>query len=380
MTWIFWTSVALGWLTYRLVSRAFENQLWLNQFEDQQAPSYPRVSVVVAGCNEGPNVAACLKSILASEYPDLEVVFVDDRSDDETGEVAEAIAAGDSRLKVIRNQELPQGWLGKNHALWLGQKQATGSLLLFTDADVLFGPRVLRQAVNAMSSLNVHHLVVAPDVIRKGFWERLMVSYFLIIFSLRFQPTKVQGRNRFYVGVGAFNLVEARAYRLVGGHASLPMEVADDVVLGKWLKYSGFRQAVMGGKQVRVRWVEGLGGMVRGLEKNSYAGFGFSRWRFLREAGPLIVGSVVPLLVMLMGWVPAWACLLYLLPGLKLSFLFYRIDPEQSPFWLGLFYPAAGLMLSYILVRSVWLAERRQGIYWRGTFYPIKALREASWI
>ncbi len=378
MIWIFWAAVALNWLTFRLVARAFSGQLWLSQFEGQEPRAYPRVSVVVAGCNEGPNVKGCLSSLLAGDYPDLEVVFVDDRSDDDTGAVAEALAAGDHRLKVIRNEHLPAGWLGKNHALWLGQKQATGSLLLFTDADVIFGPKTLRQAVNAMVNLNVHHLVVAPDVVRKGFWERLMVSYFLWIFMLRFQPTRVFGNNRFYVGVGAFNLVQAGAYRMVGGHASLPMEVADDVVLGKWLKYSGFRQGLLGGEEVRVRWVEGLSGMISGLEKNAYAGFGFSRLRFLREGGPMILAAVAPLLML--GSVPGWAWLLYLLPGVLLSVAFARLDPQQSPFWLGFFYPLAGLVLSFILLRSAWLAERRGGIYWRGTFYELKALREASWI
>src|SRR5205807_1382828 len=170
-----------------------------------------------------------------------------------------------------------------------------------------------------------------------------------------------------YVGVGAFNMVRAAVYRALGGHTALRMEVADDVKLGKLIKRRGYRQLMAGaGSLIRVRWVVGLRGVVHGLEKNAFAGVGYSWTAVLVSSLMLLLGTVWPFAGMLVG--PPLARLLCLgavlsMPGAALVMRRSGISPLYALAW-----PLAAVLFAFILVRSAVLTQRQGGIYWRGTF------------
>lgn len=337
----------------------------------------PALSILVPACNEETTVERAMRSLLALDYPDLEIIAVDDRSTDATGAILDRLAASDPRLRVLHITELPPGWLGKNHALHIASQEARGEWLLFTDADVVFAPDTLRRAVAYARQERIDHLVVSPRCETHGFWEKLFVSYFGLMFSFRVRPWEVADpKSPAYVGLGVFNLVRAAAYRQFGGHCALPMEVADDMKLGKVVKRNGFRQALLeGGESVSVRWVVGFQGVLNALNKNAFAGFEFRLSAMLASLAALALTAFVPVFAL---FVPSWPIrLLAATTWLLMAFgagVMRRVSDASA--WYGLAYPLACILFIYIVLRSTWDAYRQRGIWWRGTLYPLEALKK----
>jgi hypothetical protein len=337
----------------------------------------PSLSVLVPACNEEKTLAAALRSLLAVDYPDLEIVLVNDRSTDSTGDLIESLGAGDARVRVVHVQELPPGWLGKTHALQLASQNARGEWLLFTDADVHFEPDSLRRAVSMAMDRQADHLCLGPRMDCGSFWEKIFVALFCTAFFFRYRPDLVERPGPSYVGVGAFNLIRASVYRELGGHSSLALQVLDDMELGRLVKSRGFRQCFAGsGTAVRVRWAEGLRGQVQVLEKNAYGGLGYSIRFALASAAITLGACLAPLWLAWCGlW--GWAALGY---GCMLCCGLVSSSGLGSPAWAGACFPLAGMLLAFIMLRSCWLCERQGGIFWRGTFYGLKQLRaELIW-
>ncbi|HZO88357.1 MAG TPA: glycosyltransferase family 2 protein [Chthonomonadaceae bacterium] len=337
----------------------------------------PRLSVLVPACNEAATVERAMLSLLALDYPALEIIAVDDRSTDATGAILDRLAAANPRLRVIHIRQLPPGWLGKNHALQVAGEHATGAWFLFTDADVVFAPDALRRAVAYACTHDIDHLAVAPHCETHGFWEKLFVSYFGLMFSFHVRPWDVPDPNKpAYAGFGAFNLVRAAAYRQFGGHRALPMEVADDMKLGKVIKRHGFRSAILeGGEEISVRWVIGFRGVLDSLTKNAFAGFEYRLGPMLASVAGLAVTGLYPAAAL---FLPPWptrllaaATLLAMLFG---AGLMRRLSGASA--WYGLAYPLATLIFISIILRSTWRAYRQNGIVWRGTLYPLEELKK----
>lgn len=337
----------------------------------------PRLSILVPALNEEATVEAAMRSLLALDYPILEILAIDDRSTDQTGAILDRLAVEEPRLRVLHIRELPAGWLGKNHALHVGSLQATGEYLLFTDADVHFEQGALRRAVALAVEQDLDHLVLFPEVVLKGFWETLCVWLFGIILVFNYRPWRLSDpKSKAYLGIGAFNMVRASTYRKMGGHAALPMDVADDMKLGKKMKESGGRaDSVQGDGYVSVRWVEGLWGLVEGLKKNMYGGFHFQPWRVLVGVFGLFCLFLWPVLGLFVG--PAGTRLLCVV---SLAMMVYaaRIAPPKpglSPLF-GLAFPLGTLVIYYIIYRSILYTYRQGGIVWRGTHYALADLRK----
>ena len=170
-----WFWLALGCLAAQLVVLGLlaGGGLALRKFEAAPRPPgrpWPAVSVIVAARDEAAGIEAAMGSLLALDYPALEVIAVDDRSGDATGAILDRLAAHDRRLRVLHVRELPPGWLGKNHAVALGAREARGELLLFTDADVEFAPAALRSAVSILEAEELDHLALGPGLRLPGAW------------------------------------------------------------------------------------------------------------------------------------------------------------------------------------------------------------------
>ena len=372
MTWLA-ILATLAWVLVTLTQ--VRVTLRLGMLPDRVVADLPSLSVLIPACNEQSTLSAALKSVLAVDYPGLEIILINDRSSDATGDLMESLAAGDERVRVVHIRELPPHWLGKTHALQVASRVARGDWLLFTDADVHFEASALRRAVSLALQRELDHLCLGPRLVCGSFWEKIFVGFFCTAFFFRYRPDLVGRPGPYYVGVGAFNLVRASVYRELGGHSALAMQVLDDMELGRLLKQRGFRQGFVGaGEAVRVRWAVGLRQQIQVLEKNAFGGLGYSPAFAVVASLLTLVGSLAPLWLLLcgqvgwglLGWLCMQVCALVSAPG------------PGSPRWAGLFFPLAGVLLAFIMLRSCWLGMRRGGIVWRGTFYSLEELRAAA--
>ena len=344
-------------------------------------PDPPSVSVVVPCRNEARGVVAAVRSLLSQDLPALEVVAVDDRSEDATGALLDALAAEDRRLTVVHVAALPDGWLGKNHALQAGGERARGEWLLFTDGDVVFAPDALRRALAFARRHGLGHVAAAPRFVAPGFLERAFVSGFACFASLAFRVADLpRAGTRGHIGVGAFNLVRREAWRRVGGHRRLALEVVDDVKLGLLLRRSGVPQgALSAGPLVSVRWQHGFLPSVLGLLKNAFAACEFRLGLAAAAAGVVLLLGAGPLAVALLalatghGAAAALAGLAVLLAGAIHGGVARRVAGGSGA--EGLLWPLAALLLAGVIAGSAALCWWRGGVVWRGTRYPLAVLR-----
>lgn len=337
-----------------------------------------RVSVIVAARNEQEHVGAAVGSLLALDYPGYEVIAVNDRSTDRTGEILERLAgANPARLRVLHVRELPPGWLGKPHAMGLAAQQATGDWLLFTDADVSFRPDALRRALVCAEEMRVDHLVLFPTALMHSLSERMVFAFFptLVVFGHR--PWKVSDpRTRDYVGMGAFNLVRRPVYEALGVRQALRMDVLDDMKLGKLVKEGGYAQRVAAGYGlITLRWGHGALGVLDNLTKNLFA-LMLYRW-------PRTLGAAFLLLLLHLGpfvglvFAPGWARLGYALAVGAVALIYFGMSRYSriSPLYIVL-HPISTVLFAGTLLRSMLLTLARGGVVWRGTKYPLEELRK----
>ncbi|HEY4593641.1 MAG TPA: glycosyltransferase [Thermoanaerobaculia bacterium] len=336
----------------------------------------PRVSIVIPARNEERNLEEALRSILALDYDNLEIDVVDDRSTDRTGEILDRMALADPRLRIVHVRDLPPGWLGKNHALWLGAGKATGEFLLFTDADVVMDPSTLRRAVGAMVADRLDHLTAAPEIARPSVLFEMFIGAFSLFFTLYTRPWKVKDpESPSHVGVGAFNLVRAAAYRAAGGHPAIAMRPDDDLKLGKLLKKKGFHQEfVFGLGALRVEWYASVRELIQGLMKNAFAGVDYRVWVVVVATVTQLLTLVWPFLALVLtAGAARWLNLGSVLVLVTLCWINAPLAGVRR--WHGLGFPLATLLFLYILWRAMLLTLWRGGIDWRGTHYPLASLK-----
>lgn len=374
-----WAGIAADYFTGARRARTLEKQ---PPYPGDAGQVAPPLSVVLAACNEEEKLPAAFRTLLAQEYPGpFEVVAVDDRSTDATPDLLDGLAEeGASRgvkVVVLHLRELPPGWLGKTHALYRGAERASGDYLLFTDADVHFGPDSLSRAVRYMEEDGRDHLVAFFRLDLRGFWENVFGLCFSFLFFMRFRPWRVRDkRTEEYLGVGGFNLVRRQAYEAIGTHRAIALEVADDMELGRRIKRAGFASDVLGVEHlITVRWQEGLSGLMGGLVKNAYAGLDYSPWVLLRSVVLLLGSMVWPLFGAFLA--PNRRARLGYAAALANIFGIgaYHARTGGVPAGYAVTLPLSSLLLIAVMFRSAWVAERSGGITWRGTLYPLDELR-----
>jgi glycosyltransferase involved in cell wall biosynthesis len=306
----------------------------------------------------------------------MEITVVNDRSTDRTGEILGRMAREDPRLRVVYVSELPSGWLGKNYAMQSAAERATGQWLLFTDADVLFEPSLLKRTIGYAQQQQVDHLAMLPQP-QMPTW---LLETFVVMFGLCFcTMTRLWNvgnpRSKAFVGVGAFNLVRAEAYRQIGGHRPVAMRPDDDLKLGKVLKFSGCRQGVLFGvDMLRVPWYGSLRELVVGLEKNCFAGLDYSLPATILSTGSMLAFAVWPFLAPLFtSGTTRW---LYIAVVLILWLLAWDSAAQLKARWSCAFgLPLATALFVFIIWRATLLTLKRGGIRWRDTHYPLAELR-----
>ena len=337
---------------------------------------WPLVSIVVPARDEAAMIEASLSSLLKLDYPNLEIIAVDDRSTDGTGEAMDRLAAQDSRLQVVHISELPAGWLGKNHAMHHAASVARGEWLLFTDGDILFAPQTLRLALRWVLDRRVDHLCLNPELTGGSYWERALVTCFGLMFFAGFLAWAIPTQwKRAYCGIGAFNLVRKEVYAAVEGFERLKMDVLDDVHLGKLIKHSGYRQQLLLGRDlISVRWQPSFWGVVRGLEKNGFASVHYSTAELISTSLIVLTASMSPYLGL--AWLPYSAAYGYVvavtLMHATYAYLGHRAGGSA---WIFPVLPGMFLTFIFILWRSAIITLRQGGVRWRDTLYSLEELR-----
>jgi glycosyltransferase involved in cell wall biosynthesis len=336
----------------------------------------PSVTIVIASRDEGQRVETTVRRLTAQRGLELQVVLVDDRSNENEAARLRALAGEDERIRLLRIDTLPDGWLGKCNALERGAELADSEWILFSDADTWMAPDLIARSIAEARRTGADHLCLIPSDKRLTFFGHAatlsMVSGFLIAAA------DVNQDRRFgTVGVGAFNLVKRGAYRSVGGHKTLRMEILDDAMLGALLRQNGFRSRCrIGYPHIEIHWAATVADLPRVLEKNAFAMTGYRTW---------LVASLVSFIILL--WAGALFAPLYAGPsGVSATLALWslalpaartarRYRQSALPTLLS---PLMLPVTSWVITRSTWVTLRNGGVHWRDTFYPLEALRRGS--
>jgi cellulose synthase/poly-beta-1,6-N-acetylglucosamine synthase-like glycosyltransferase len=367
---VFW--IVMIWVARRGMSRIPR----LAEVIPFSGPPFPRTSVLFAARDEAEKLPAALESLLAMDYPNFEIVAVDDRSADATSQILDDFARRDSRLRVIHIAGLPPGWLGKPHALDAAYHASSGEWLVFTDADVRFAPDLLRRALALVSREQWDHLTLLAALDLRGFWEPAAVGYLGLLFAVGMRPWQISNpQSKTYMGVGAFQMIRRSAYETVGTHRRLAMEVLDDMKLGKMVKLGGFRSGVAPSSGfLAIRWQEGIRNVIKGMTKNMFAGLDYSVARALASVAGILAISVLPFIGLFL--VSGIAQIAAGIASAGAIVFEVGLMPEARASRLFAFtHPLGALIVSYIILRSMIITLARGGVVWRDTFYPLEELK-----
>ena len=337
----------------------------------------PSITVIVPARDEAADIAATLESLLAQDYPNLQIIAVDDRSTDATGAIISTLSAEyPEKLRALHITELPPGWLGKTHAMALAARQAPTDYLLFTDGDVVFRSDAIRRSLVSAASTHADHLVTVPTTIIKRWDEAAILAFFQIFGLWGVRPWRVSDpkARRDAIGIGAFNLLRREAYLQVGGFEALRMEIVEDLGLGRRIKRAGLVQRIAFGRGlVSIHWAAGVTGLVNVMTKNLFSAFRFYVSLVLLACLWLLGFCVAPAVGLFWGStrVPAVLTLAAVAWGYRLM-----ARPSGLSSWNVLALPFSALVFLFTLIRSMLITLKQGGVVWRGTFYPLAELRK----
>jgi len=337
---------------------------------------WPRISIIIPACNEGDTIGVALKSVLESQYPNFEVIVINDRSTDNTGVVLAEVKALWPHLTVIQIDSLPEGWLGKLNALRVGTEKATGEYLLFSDADVEYDPTALSAAMDRVLTEELDMLALLPYL---KFTSRVQAAAIFFFGTLFFMGTRVAQVNRgvpsAYAGIGAFNLVRRSTFERTAGWQWLKLEIADDLGLAYMINEVGGKGRVgIATHHLALEWYPDMSSIVRGFEKNSFAAVG--HFSLLRSLAISLVLFVCPLALLGLLFTPLWGVGLLMIGAIWAGWL--SKGQKGIHFTVPLVSIFMGPFLAYCLMRSTWFTLRRGSVEWRGTRYGLQELKEAQ--
>ena len=364
--------------------KTLSNILRLPFFDKLSPPSpaiWPKLSIIIPACNEENTIEAALNTLLSQDYPDMEVIVVNDRSTDRTSDIINHLAEGHWALRVIHVDNLPDGWLGKVHAMHVGMMQTKGEWILYTDADVHFREGAIKKGVALALEKGVDHLAIGPGVKADSFLLEVVINAFGAMFMFfTGAGGKIDKDSNKAVGIGAFNLVRRSAFDKTEGFSWLKMEVADDVGLGLLLKKNGasFHFAVAK-KEISLIWYSSIAEMFKGLEKNIFGATSY--YRYVRMATVFLISIAfisAPFFTVIYLWgtflwpVGLIAYLLLVATGVVTKVRF------GSHFTPNLFLPLGQLIIGFMLLNAGLKCYLRGGILWRGSLYKISELRQGQ--
>ncbi len=349
----------------------------LNNTSSLPKAELPKVSIILSALNEEATIEASLLSMINCNYPSLEIIAVNDRSEDRTGEILNKLQQQHKDiLTVFHLDKVPSGWLGKNYALQFASEHAKGEWVLFTDADVFMKPGAIAKSISYAIRNKCHHLTLYEHHIRRKFSLKVMMLAHYVTYTFMFRPWRIRYKwSKKFLGRGPFNLVKKNTYFKCGGHKAIAMECLDDTQLGWLIKSNGFKQDIVDGRSfVEYEWYASIKELIKGWQKNCFPYFKFRKLKLVVETVAGAIFFYLPIIGALFfrapsRWINLGSILLFLAVW-GLTAKRYRIGIGFS-----FFYPIS-IMLNLFAVWSSMIAILKQkGVYWRGTYYSLEELK-----
>lgn len=366
--------VALVW-TWRELNAL--KPLRLNDFLLKE--NEPLVSVLLPARNEEKRILReCVDSLLVQDYENFEIIAVNDRSTDRTGEILREIAVKHAKLHVVEGAELPEGWLGKPFVLEQAFAKANGEWILTTDADIIFAPEALKTTVAYAEKNEFDVLTLIPFDICESFWEKVFLPTFCWFRMLAMPPSRVNNPRRpETMGVGNFFLIRREYLEKIGGFEKVKSEVAEDLKLAALLKQNGANFRLdYAPDLIKTRMYSGFREIWEGFTKNLFAGSNFSVLNTVSGAGSILLFGVLPNILIILC-LTAW---LVTRDSVYISFLFPLVliyvlqvlvflllnRAWQKPLFVSLFAPFGLGLFAAILINSTVKILSGRGVMWKG--------------
>ncbi len=347
--------------------------LELGDRDDPEPDEWPTLSVVIPACNEGETIEAALSSLMGVDYPNLEIIVINDRSTDDTGAILDRLAATDPTVQAVHIETLPEKWLGKLHAVHVGTEASTSDFILYCDSDVHFEEDSLKKAMAWMMNDRLDFLSLMPRMVANSTFLFALVQTFGGLWCVATRPGGInQDKPNCFGGIGAFNMVRREALEQTEGWPWLKMEIADDAGLGYLLHRHGFKARIgIAVNHLSLEWYPSAWAMVLGLEKNAFAAIcRFSIFRSLVIVGMFSMYTLAPwiLLATPYYWLGIACFSFYILCG--------WLGPEMGISWLQkVLASQLNIVVAFALLRSTIKTVARGSVDWRGTEYSIPELR-----
>ncbi len=347
----------------------------------------PLISICIPARNEEKNIRRCVEAALRQDYPNIEVIVLDDRSTDSTPAILRQLAAESDKLKVLHGSDLPEGWAGKPHALYQASAVARGEWILFLDSDTFMKPNALSACYAKAIETSADLFTVMTNQLLGSFWEKVVMPLVMTALSVGFSPRKVNDpKRRDAVANGQFILIKRSIYDLIGGHEKVKDNIVEDKAISELVKWNGHRLVVADGMGcVDTRMYTSLPEMWEGWTKNIYLG--------LRDHPAMLMlgafGATLALIAAL--FLPAWPLLglAWLLHGggrlaagvILESLVVWGVlihmramiakKMSISP-WYALTTPLGAGVFAAMMLTSAWKVISGQGVTWRGRKYRPK--------
>jgi glycosyltransferase involved in cell wall biosynthesis len=373
--------MTLGYLVFTILEFTVGFKKIKNLVDQLEMPlaDMPKISIILSALDEEKMIEHAVTSLLNLNYPQLEVITVNDRSSDTTPAILEKLKQQYPNLQVYHIQQLPDGWLGKNHALNFAAAHASGEWLLFTDADVMMKPDTLLKTISYALEKKLDHLTIYEHHLRNQFWLKISLLGNYIAYVMAMKPWRIRySWSKKSLGHGSFNLIKKSSYEACGGHQAIALECLDDLKLGQLIKRHGFMQDTANGQDyIEREWYASLKDMISGMQKNCFAYFNYQLFTTAGCCGLALFFYIWPL-VAVFSYSGIIQYINLINVGLTLVMSVFIAEQFRLKKWYGLFYPAAIAILIYTMWNSVIATYRNKGVIWRGTHYPLKLLRKAS--
>lgn len=389
MTWAMWAAPIFVILVLTelirmnlLLFRTLKSEQKLEPSNPGSPPeNLPSVSVVIPAKDEEAHIESCIRSVMASDYKNLQIVVVDDRSRDRTQEIVRRLAQEVPRIEFLSIKDLPEGWTGKTHALFSGAQKATGELLLFSDADTTLHPSAISRAVRHMMRHRVDMLSLLPQFQDRGFIENAVYPHLALGLSSLYPLAAVNDpESPCALASGCFITISKQAYEDLGTWKRFRSEITEDIGMSKAAKASNFRlHVIRGGELVRTKPFDRLSDVCQFWKRTFYGGLEKSVPKILR----LILNyTVLTLLFILQA--AALAALLWghhslpvaMLTGISTIAVLLVVIPygfvvyaEGGSWWYGLTAPIGIVVSAWVAFTAMFAILSGKGVRWRGSLY-----------
>jgi chlorobactene glucosyltransferase len=380
---LYYQYVVLFALSLMLLNLVINNFVFKNvenySLADQVLKNPPLISILIPARNEAENISRCLKSLLKQDYPNLEIIVLNDNSTDTTSKVVKGIAQKDNRVRLVEGAPLEEGWTGKNFASHQLAKHAKGEYFVFTDADTVHFPKTISSAFGALLTSKIDALSIYPRQIMVSFWERMSVPIINIALQcfIPFILIKKSKSPLICTAIGQFMMFKREAYEKSGGYESIKGHLVDDIQISKRVKKSGYKFMPFDGRNtIYCRMYKNLKGVVIGLTKSIYPAFNGNILALFSFTGLLSATLLIPFILLPLGaFLFNWPAAIIRLIIIQIIIILviktiFAIRYKQRMLDI-LLAPVSMAVIDALIFVSFFQAKYGEGLSWKGRVYDV---------